>query len=185
MSLLPQNLTIATRRISELVRTKPSLFADLRKRCRSHLFAVMKTKREAWPPRPLQLPVRSDLLFERPARPQQCGVDALGLGRAPYAHAANRTRRASGTSSPLSIMSAKTWSAMVLTFRTASISVLPYAMTPGRSGTDARILPSSSRSVSTRMGSIVTMATSVYRIKRRTVAHALLRAPSTLLSTPP
>lgn len=32
-----------------------------------------------------------------------------------------------------------------------------YAITPGRSGTEARILPSSSRSVSTRSGSIVTV----------------------------
>src|SRR5208283_1755993 len=88
----------------------------------------------------------------------------------PVAHAAKRSLNGSGSSSPLSTMSASTCSAIALALRTAASGVAPYAITPGRAGTAASQRPSSSFSVSTCNGWI--SAIRVIPIVAETASHA-------------
>jgi len=145
----------------QVLRTEPGVFSNLGQSRRADLFVVVEAKGKVPPPGPLEFPMRSDLLFQRPSQAQQGGVHTFGFSGVPDAHAAKSTFSGPGTSSPLSIMSASTWRAIDLTFRTASSSVPPYAITPGRSGIEAKIRPSSSRSISTRIGWISTMTVSI------------------------
>src|SRR5262249_25720224 len=90
----------------------------------------------------------------------------------------NSALSGAGTSSPLSIMSARTCSAIALTFRIASSSEAPYAMTPGSSGTEASTRPSDSRSTSTRIGWISTITSTLSQIQN------LLHRPPLILNLP-
>ena len=92
----------------EILGTKTGVLGDPAQRRRTHFFAVVKTEGEVRPTRPLQFSMRADLLLERPSESYQTRVNSLGLRRAPDAHAANKTFSGAGTSSPLSIMSART-----------------------------------------------------------------------------
>jgi hypothetical protein len=68
----------------------------------------VKAEREVGPARTLQLSMGPNLLLDSPTDSQQGRIDSLGFRGAPGAHAAKRTFSGSGTSSPLSIMSANT-----------------------------------------------------------------------------
>jgi len=110
---------------SEIFGAEAGLFSDLGQRCWSDFLSIVETESEIAPARPVQFAMRAYLFPKRPSDTQQRGVDAPCLCRAPHAHAANNTLRGSGTSSPLSIMSARICKAIALTFRTASSSVDP------------------------------------------------------------
>ena len=92
----------------EILGTETGVLGDPAQRRRTHFFAVVKTESEVRPTQSLHFPMRADLFLERPTEPYQSRVDSLGLRGAPDAHAANKTFNGAGTSSPLSIMSART-----------------------------------------------------------------------------
>ena len=49
--------------VSEIFGTEPGVFRDFREGYRANLFAIVEAKREVTPSRPLQLPVRANLLL--------------------------------------------------------------------------------------------------------------------------
>src|SRR5208282_4041696 len=98
----------------------------------------------------LKDPMGAASALDAPACTQQSREYSSGLGGGPVTHAASNIKLdGTGSSSPFSIRSAITRSASASTAASAFARVLPYASTPGNSGTSAIQRPSVSRSNST------------------------------------
>src|SRR6516162_5848358 len=93
--------------------------------------------------------MRASLTLDPPPDSKQPSQYRAGLRGRPSVHAATkRSLGSKGTGSPCSMRSAITRNASAVVLLRASASVLPYANTPGSSGTSPIHRPSSSRSIS-------------------------------------
>ena len=138
---------------SQILRTQPSPASDPCQHPRSNFLALVEGKDEIWPTGACQNAMRAGAVpLDLPADPKQRGQNQPGFPGSPLAHAATeKTSTNSGTDSPCSNRSASTRRARALTRATASSRVVPYTMTPGKSGISLSQRPSSSRSISMRI----------------------------------
>lgn len=116
---------------------------------RAKLFRLVPCPRIIWPARSLQPDMRPRTLlrFWSPANAQEGSVHTGCFTARPRAH----TKRIDlGGFLTRSIRSASTRKASAVTFTSASCLVLPYVITPGKSGTSANHRPSASCSNSIR-----------------------------------
>jgi len=135
----------------QVFRAEARPFCNSGKHTRTKFLIIMKGEYKIWPTGTGKCTVRTRLSLDRPTYAKKCSQNTPGTRAGPLAHAAaNEMLTRSGPASPCSRRSAMTRSARAWTFDWASVDVLPYARTPGRSVTSAIQRPSSSCSISTR-----------------------------------
>src|ERR1700683_3117338 len=142
--ILSQRRILPRRRWSQVLWLQPGVFRDLLQSHRASLLAVMPRPGVVGKSVSLKLHVGSLLLRSRfPADTEQGPVDADCFTARPRVH---KKRMDFGDLRICSVRSAMTRRARAVTFTSASCSVVPYAITPGSSGTSASHRPSVSRS---------------------------------------